>query len=123
MTNLNVSKFLLDGQRTQADLFIHYNKHKYIIVSMKGTTGFFYNEKNKLWNCLSYSQLLCDVVDFLLLKTNQEIEIINNKNTKAKENDDLDDDAKDVLNTMNNKKRTLLEKTKNQNSDLKIFPW
>jgi hypothetical protein len=54
------------------------------------------------------------VTDYLLLQINKQIDIINVKNTKTQENNDLDEDAKVYLSTQNTKKIALLKKMNTQ---------
>jgi len=111
---IDIQNLLLDGQRSHAELFINFNKHRYIIVSKKGTNVYYFNESTKLWDTLSHSQLLCSVTDYLLLQINKQIDIIHVKNTKTQENNDLEDEAKIYLSTQNNKKIALLKKMNTQ---------
>jgi len=54
------------------------------------------------------------VTDYLLLQINKQIDIINVKNTKTQENNDLEDEAKIYLSTQNTKKIALLKKMNTQ---------
>jgi hypothetical protein len=51
-------KLLADGQHGQSVLFYKLYPHNYVITSMKGKEGYYYDDKKKLWVELSESLLL-----------------------------------------------------------------
>lgn len=92
--NNEILALLMGGQSEQAKLFVAYNKEKYIIVSKKGTDGYYFDESTKLWTELAYSQFITEVIDFLHKMVDQLIASQKNK-LKA---DDVDEDDKESIN-------------------------
>ena len=90
LTDKDISTLLFGGQSEQAKLFIQFNKDKYVIVSKKGTDGYYFNEETKLWTELAFAKLLTDVIDFLHEKTDK---LIANLKKKIENSDDDDDTA------------------------------
>jgi P4 family phage/plasmid primase-like protien len=90
LTDKDISTLLFGGQSEQAKLFIQFNKDKYVIVSKKGTDGYYFNEETKLWTELAFAKLLTDVIDFLHEKTDK---LIGNLKKKIENSDDDDDTA------------------------------
>ena len=90
MTDKDISTLLFGGQSEQAKLFIHFNKEKYVIVSKKGTDGYYFNDDTKLWTELAFAQLLTDVIDFLHEKTDKLTATLKKK---IESSDDEDDTA------------------------------
>ena len=88
LKNQEIQNLLYGGQSEQAKLFNIYNKDNYIVVSRKGSDGYFFNESSRLWTELSNAQLLNDVINFLHMMVDQQIEIIKKKLLS----DDIDDD-------------------------------
>lgn len=84
LKNSEVMANLLGGQSGQAKLFVSCNSDKYVIVSKKGTDGYYFDTKSKLWTELAYAQLLNDVVDFLNKCCDEQIEHLR-KQTKEDE--------------------------------------
>ncbi len=88
LKNQEIQSLLYGGQSEQAKLFNIYNKDNYIMVSRKSSDGFYFNETTKLWTELSNAQLLNDIINFLHMMVDKQIEIIKKKLLS----DDIDDD-------------------------------
>ena len=88
LKNQEIQYLLYGGQSEQAKLFNIYNKDNYIVVSRKGSDGYYFNDTTKLWTELSNAQLLNDVINFLHMMVDKQIEIIKKKLLS----DDIDDD-------------------------------
>ena len=88
LKNQEIQNLLYGGQSEQAKLFNIYNKDNYIVVSRKGSDGYFFNDVTKLWTELSNAQLLNDVINFLHMMVDNQIDIIKKKLLS----DDIDDD-------------------------------
>ena len=88
LKNQEIQSLLFGGQSEQAKLFNIYNKDNYIIISRKGSDGYYFNDSTKLWTELSNAQLLNDVINFLHMMVDKQIEIIK----KRILTDDVDDD-------------------------------
>ncbi len=65
LKNHEILTLLFSGQSEHARLFNIYNKDNYIIISRKGSDGYYFNDSTKLWTELSNAQLLNDVINFL----------------------------------------------------------
>ena len=88
LKNQEIQSLLFGGQSEQAKLFNIYNKDNYIIISRKGSDGYYFNDSTKLWTELSNAQLLNDVINFLHMMVDNQIDIIKKKMLS----DDIDDD-------------------------------
>jgi P4 family phage/plasmid primase-like protien len=71
------------GQKGQSDLFYEQNKD-YVITSMRGMEGYYYNKDSKLWVELSKSLLLNHVSEFLYNFINDSITELENIIEKTK---------------------------------------
>ncbi len=76
LKNNEIQNLLFAGQSEHAKLFNIYNKDNYIVVSRKGSDGYYFNDVTKLWTELSNAQLLNDVINFLHMMVDNQIEII-----------------------------------------------
>ena len=108
LKNQEILTLLFSGQSEHARLFNIYNKDNYIIVSRKGSDGFYFNSDTKLWTELSNAQLLNDVINFLHMMVDNQIEIIRKKLLS----DEIDDDEVKIFNN----KITKLIKLKSSNA-------
>ena len=79
LKNQEIQSLLFGGQSEQAKLFNIYNKDNYIIISRKGSDGYYFNDSTKLWTELSNAQLLNDVINFLHMMVDKQIGIIKKK--------------------------------------------
>ena len=79
LKNKEILTLLFGGQSEQARLFNVYNKDNYIVVSRKGSDGYYFNDSTKLWTELSNAQLLNDVINFLHMMVDKQIEIIKSR--------------------------------------------
>ena len=79
LENQEIQSLLFSGQSEHARLFNIYNKDNYIVVSRKGSDGYYFNDTTKLWTELSNAQLLNDVTNFLHMMVDKQIEIIKKK--------------------------------------------
>ena len=76
MENSKIETLLLEGEFGHAKLFHCFNTDNYVITSMKGSEGYYWNEEHALWKELHHSTLLNIVTSFLSEKANN---IIANK--------------------------------------------
>ena len=94
-----ISELLLGGQSKHAKLFAQYNIEKYVIISRKGTHGYYFNEKTRLWTELGYSQFMNDITDFLnsmldkVIKHSIDASFDKQSNKKMEKYEDEDDKA------------------------------
>ena len=95
LKNQEIQSLLFGGQSEQAKLFNIYNKDNYIIISRKGSDGYYFNDSTKLWTELSNAQLLNDVINFLHMMVDKQIEIIKKKMLS----DDIDEDEVKIFNS------------------------
>jgi putative DNA primase/helicase len=92
-----ISELLLGGQHKHAKLFVKHNIEKYVIISRKGTHGYYFNARTKLWTELGYSQLMNDISDFLNGMIEKTIDhkinssFDNKKKTKMQKYEDEDE--------------------------------
>lgn len=86
-----VYELLSDGQHGQSELYCKLYPDEYVITSLKGKEGYYYNEDKKLWVELSESML----INHLSKNLKKQCDIcIDFFNKSSKNLDDNDDDEK-----------------------------